>query len=340
MQQWKRLIQELQPIIQDTFGIPLQDLPCQFYESQNKLLIKAGFPTQAFEALTNSTEIEWQFQSQSHLTQVPGFGLKNIRNAIAVVSGKGGVGKSTVSSNIACATAKLGAKVGLLDADIYGPSVPTMMGLQQKPEYSQAQQAYLPLKNHDVECMSMGLLQEEGPLIWRGPMLAKALMQMLNQTAWSLLDYLFIDLPPGTGDISLSLTQKIPLSGAIIVTTPQTIATLDAEKALQMFLRLNIPILGIINNMAWYECEHCQNQSPVFGDKGALELAEKYQVPVLGSVPLNTSTRIQADAGQPIASLSHHPQAELWKKIALATSIELAKRPLNQSAKIPPVRVE
>jgi ATP-binding protein involved in chromosome partitioning len=340
MPNWKPLIQELRITLHDNLQINLEDLPCDFYESDEHLLIKAGFPIHLLETLATNQIIKWEYHPRAHLTQLPGYGLKNIRNAIAIASGKGGVGKSTVSCNLVTAAASIGASVGLLDADIYGPSIPTMMGLADKPLFDESLQAYLPVKNHGVECMSMGLLQEEGPLIWRGPMLAKALMQMLNQTAWSLLDYLFIDLPPGTGDIPLSLTQKIPLSGAIIVTTPQTIATLDAEKALQMFLRLNIPVLGIINNMAMHECENCHHQSSIFGEDGAHKLAQKYQVPILGTLPLNSAIRLQADKGKPIASIVEHPLALHWQKIALNTCIQLAKRPLNQMSKMPPVRVE
>ena len=338
------LIQSLQDCIFKELQLDIKHLPLEFYQDlQQELVIKAGFPTQAFQEISNKhlphTPIHWQSQISPHLTQLPGYGIKNIHNAIAIVSGKGGVGKSTVSSNLACASALIGAQVGLLDADIYGPSIPTMMGITSKPLPVDDNQ-YQPIKNHSVECMSMGLLQEDGPLIWRGPMLAKALMQMINQTAWSALDYLFIDLPPGTGDIPLSLTQKIPLSGAIIVTSPQTIATLDAEKALQMLLRLNIPVLGIISNMAWHECENCHHQSTLFGDTGAKQLAEKYDVTLLGEVPLHHHIREQADIGHPIATQLNSPLSKIWQQIALNTLIALASRPINTSSKFPPIRTE
>jgi ATP-binding protein involved in chromosome partitioning len=344
MNNLKEIISQLQTLIHQELELDISTLPFQFYENENHtLLIKSGFPISQFQALTQTHpelhSIHWEQKIQSHQTQLPGYGIKNIRNAIAIASGKGGVGKSTVSTNLACASAMLGANVGLLDADIYGPSIPTMMGIQDKPEVTQDNR-YTPAKQFNVECMSMGLLQNEGPLIWRGPMLAKALLQMLDQTAWSELDYLFIDLPPGTGDIPLSLTQKIPLSGAIIVTTPQTIATLDAEKALQMFIRLNIPVLGIISNMAWHECENCHHHSAIFGHEGAVSLAKQYNVPLLGELPLNSSIREQADLGKPIATEINSPISKIWESIAYQALIELAKQPLNIVSKIPPVRKE
>lgn len=337
---FNQLILELQQTIIDGLNLDLKNLPMDFYETtERQLLIKTKFPSVLLQQITKSYPIQWQTQIQAHSTQLPGFAIKNIKNAIAIVSGKGGVGKSTVSCNLACATALLGANVGLLDADIYGPSLPTMMGINNKPMPLEDNR-YQPVSAHQVECMSMGLLQDEGPLIWRGPMLAKALLQMLDQTAWSKLDYLFLDLPPGTGDIPLSLTQKIPLAGAVIVTTPQTIATLDAEKALQMFIKLNIPVLGIIANMAWHECENCHHQSRLFGDDGAKQLANRYQVPLLGELPLHAHIRQTGDTGQPIACEKESTLGKLWQQIALNTCIELGKKPINHASKIPPVRKE
>lgn len=323
-------LNELQQQLMEQFGLRLEDLPFQIQE-KDKVELHTPFPSTWLNAFS-PPDLSWQNNIPSAATQLPGSRLKQIRNAIAIVSGKGGVGKSTVTCNLAIGTQKLGAKVGILDADIYGPSIPTMMGIEAPSEPS-----LCPSISHDVACMSMGLLQMDGPLIWRGPMLAKALMDMINQTQWPQLDYLFIDMPPGTGDIPLSLGQKIPLSGAVIVTTPQTIATLDAEKSLQMFQRLNIPVLGIVANMATHQCEHCGHQSHLFGQDGAKQLAHQYQVPLLGEIPLEAKTRYLSDQGLPIASQPEGLQR--WQTLALKLCLELAKRPVNHSGKIPPVRV-
>lgn len=311
--------------------------------SKNKVAINCAFPLHFIDSKlrTQFSNIEFYLQQTilPYLTQLPGYGIKNVKNVIAVASGKGGVGKSTVASNLACALSLLNTQVGLLDADIYGPSIPNMMGVMQQPEVTEHKQ-YIPIEAHGVHCMSMGFLHQDAPLIWRGPMLAKALFEMLNQSAWPNLDYLIIDLPPGTGDIPLSLVQKIPLSGVIIVTTPQTIATLDAEKAIQMFIKTNIPILGIIANMAWYTCEHCEDKSYIFGQAGALDLAKKYRLPLLGELPLHHTIRQQGDQGIPIAVTNNSLIAGEWTHIAGNVCVELAKRPLNQAPKMPPIRVE
>ncbi len=316
---------QVQNINPNTFSIEA-DFPISFLK---KALIH-HFPDFKFQL---------NFQIKAAPTQMPGFKLKNIQNTIAVVSGKGGVGKSTVSCNLAVATQQLGARVGLLDADIYGPSLPTMMGIHTKPEITEDQR-YLPPVAHHVECMSMGLLQEDGPLIWRGPMLAKALIQMLDTTTWSELDYLYLDLPPGTGDIPLSLVQKIPLSGAIIVTTPQTIATLDAEKAIQMFIKTNVPILGIVSNMTWHECQSCHDKNYIFGHDGAKNLARKYMLPLLGEIPLVTKIRESSDEGNPIASLQNHPLYQTWQETVLNITQILSQKSKIGASKFPPIRQE
>ena len=320
-------------IPQDAFSIKLL--------SKDEIALNCAFPIQIIAEKLTTQFPKMTFSLQQHilafLTQLPGYGIKHVKNVIAIASGKGGVGKSTVSSNLACALSLLKAQVGLLDADIYGPSIPQMMGVHQQPVVTQDNQ-YIPIEAHGVHCMSMGFLHQDAPLIWRGPMLAKALFEMLNQSAWPALDYLIIDLPPGTGDIPLSLVQKIPLSGAIIVTTPQTIATLDAEKAIQMFIKTNIPILGIVANMAWYTCTHCDDKSYIFGQDGASALAEKYHLPLLGELPLLHAIREQADQGKPMAMIEQ--MAVPWRHIASNACLELAKRPLNQAPKMPPIRVE
>jgi len=228
-----------------------------------------------------------------------------IRNIIAVGSGKGGVGKSTVAANLALALAADGARVGILDADIYGPSMPMMLGLTQRPD-SPDGKTILPLHGHGVEMMSVGLLVEQDtPMIWRGPMVTSALMQLLNDTAWGGedgLDYLVMDLPPGTGDIQLTLAQKIPVAGAVIVTTPQDVATLDAKKALKMFDKVNVTVLGLVENMAQHVCSNCGHVEHLFGHGGGEAMAAQYGVHLLGSLPLEIGIREQGDAGVPIVA--------------------------------------
>jgi len=226
-----------------------------------------------------------------------------IRNIIAVGSGKGGVGKSTVAVNLALALAADGARVGILDADIYGPSLPMMLGLTQRPD-SPDGKTICPLHAFGIEMMSVGLLvDQDTPMIWRGPMATSALMQLLNDTAWGgddALDYLVVDLPPGTGDIQLTLAQKIPVAGAVIVTTPQAIATLDAKKALKMFDKVNVTVLGLVENMAQHICSHCGHVEHLFGRGGGEAMATQYGIPFLGALPLDISIREQGDAGAPI----------------------------------------
>jgi ATP-binding protein involved in chromosome partitioning len=274
-----------------------------------------------------------------HQTQMPGKGLRGIKNIIAVASGKGGVGKSTVTVNLAISLAKAGCKVGVLDADIYGPSIPLMLG---KWEPIQIQDDfYLPVHSHGLAAMSIGYLtKEDAAVIWRGPMLAKSLIQMINSTNWGELDYLLIDLPPGTGDIQLTLVQKIPLSGAIIVTTPQNVATLDAQKAIQMFEKTNITVLGLIENMATYHCPRCGHEENIFSKGGGEMVAKKHQTPLLGYLPLNAQIQQDCDAGIPTAVRENDAIAQAFRKAALNMSIELARQPLNYADKFPPIIVE
>lgn len=279
---------------------------------------------------------------RSHQTQIPGKALKNIHNTIAIASGKGGVGKSTIAVNLAVALSRAGAKVGILDADIYGPSIPQMLG--KTKDIIIEDHKYIPLEFHGIQAMSIGyLLKEDAPLIWRGPMLAKSLIEMLNNTKWNELDYLFIDLPPGTGDIQLSLVQKIPLTGAIVVTTGQNVATNDAEKAVQMFQKTNIDILGIIENMSLFTCSHCHNHTEIFSHGGGKKLAEKYDIPFLDSFPLDENICLSGEESVPITSRENKNQelAKVYIKIALKVAMEIAKKPINYaSAKIPPVVME
>jgi ATP-binding protein involved in chromosome partitioning len=257
--------------------------------------------------------------------------LPRVRNVIAIGSGKGGVGKSTMAVNLALALAAEGGRVGVLDADVYGPSVPMMLGLSGKPE-SPDGKSIVPLQAHGVEAMSIGLLVEQDtPMIWRGPMATQALTQLLEHTLWggdTGLDYLVVDLPPGTGDIQLTLAQKIPVAGAVIVTTPQDIATLDARKALKMFEKVQVPVLGLIENMAMHVCGNCGHVEHVFGQGGGERMAAQYGVPLLGSLPLELAIREQGDVGVPIvAAAPESPAALAYRDAARRLAVTLAARP-------------
>lgn len=257
--------------------------------------------------------------------------LPRVRNIIAVGSGKGGVGKSTTSVNLALALAATGARVGILDADVYGPSIPTMLGLTERPE-SPDNKSIIPLRAHGIEAMSIGLLVEQDtPMIWRGPMATSALNQLLADTRWGGedgLDYLIVDLPPGTGDIQLTLAQKIPVAGAVIVTTPQEVATLDARKALKMFEKVDIPTLGLVENMAQHVCSNCGHVEHLFGQGGAQQMASQYGVPLLGSLPLEGRIREQGDVGFPlVVAQPDSTAAQAYRDLAGRLLEELEKRP-------------
>ncbi|WP_131781257.1 iron-sulfur cluster carrier protein ApbC [Legionella gresilensis] len=285
-------------------------------------------------------DVNLDFFIKAHRTQLAGKGLRGVKNTIAIASGKGGVGKSTVTVNLAIALARAGARVGILDADIYGPSIPLMLGQHQPVEISG--EHYLPVKVHGIEAMSIGYLMpsDEQALIWRGPMLAKSLIQMLDLTLWDELDYLFIDLPPGTGDIQLSLVQKIPLTGAVVITTPQPVATLDAQKAIQMFAKTNIDVLGIVENMSYHTCSQCGHQDKLFGEGGGQKLAYNFKLPLLGRLPLDHRIRNHCDIGQPTAILANNELAAIFTKTALNLAINVAKKPLNYADRFPPIVVE
>lgn len=267
--------------------------------------------------------------------------MENVKNIIAVASGKGGVGKSTTSVNLALALSHEGAKVGLLDADIYGPSQPRMMGLSGQPESSDGK-SIEPMRNYGIETMSIGfLIDEETPMIWRGPMVTQALEQLLNDTNWSDLDYLVIDLPPGTGDTQLTLAQKVPVSGAVIVTTPQDIALLDARKGLKMFEKVEVPILGLVENMSTHVCSECGHEEPIFGQGGGLQMAEDYNINLLGSLPLDISIRRQVDGGKP--TVVNDPDGAIslrYREIARKTSAALANQAKDYSASFPNIVIQ
>ena len=258
--------------------------------------------------------------------------LPRIRNIVAVGSGKGGVGKSTTTVNLALALAAGGLRVGVLDADVYGPSVPTMLGLSGRPD-SPDGKSIAPMRAHGVEAMSIGLLVEaDTPMIWRGPMATSALSQLLNDTLWGgdagPLDVLLVDLPPGTGDIQLTLAQKIPVAGAVVVTTPQDVATLDARKALRMFEKVEVPVLGLVENMAQHVCSNCGHVEHLFGSGGGEKMAEQYGVPLLGSLPLEAAIREQGDAGIPLVhAFPDSPGAQAYRAIATRLLEALAARP-------------
>lgn len=261
----------------------------------------------------------------SHAAQPDLQQYKGIKNIVAVSSAKGGVGKSTVAANLALALAAEGAAVGMLDADIYGPSQPRMLGVKGKP-WTRDNKTFEPMVSHDIQSMSIGyLIDEEQPMVWRGPMVSQALQQLLNETNWRALDYLIVDMPPGTGDTQLTLSQRVPLAGAVIVTTPQDIATLDARKGLQMFNKVNVPVLGIVENMSLHVCSNCGHEEHIFGSGGGERVAHDYQVPMLGSLPLDISIRENADAGHPsVVADPDGSVAQHYRRIALRMAARLS----------------
>lgn len=267
--------------------------------------------------------------------------LPDVRNIIAVASGKGGVGKSTTAVNLALALAAEGARAGVLDADIYGPSVPRMLGVWGRPDSPDGKRI-VPKTAHGIQCMSIGfLIEEDTPMIWRGPMVTQALQQLLNETAWDDLDYLIIDLPPGTGDIQLTLSQRVPVSGAVIVTTPQDIALLDARKALAMFGKVEVPVLGIVENMSTHVCSNCGHVEPIFGEGGGVRMAEQYGVPLLGQLPLSMAIREQADGGRPtVVAEPGSSSSAAYREIARNTAGRLSVRARSKAMGLPNIVIE
>ena len=274
--------------------------------------------------------------AQRGVKLVPG-----IKNIIAVASGKGGVGKSTTAVNLALALAVEGAKVGMLDADIYGPSQPTMLGITGRPA-SKDGKTMEPLEGHGIQAMSVGfLIDPETPMVWRGPMVTQALEQLLNETNWNDLDYLIVDLPPGTGDIQLTLAQKVPVTGAVIVTTPQDIALLDARKGLKMFEKVGVPIIGIVENMAMHVCSNCGHMEHIFGAGGGEKMAKDYNIELLGSLPLDIKIREMADSGKPtVVSEPDGPIAGIYKEIARKCAAKIARQSQDRSAVFPKIVIQ
>ena len=268
--------------------------------------------------------------------------LEGVKNIIAVASGKGGVGKSTTAVNLALALAAEGAKVGLLDADIYGPSQPQMLGIQGQQPESPDGKSLTPLEAHGVQAMSIGFLVDvETPMVWRGPMATQALKQLLTETNWADLDYLIVDMPPGTGDIQLTLSQSVPLTGAVIVTTPQDIALLDARKGVKMFEKVGVPILGVVENMSMHICPNCGHESHIFGSGGGQKMCEDYGVAFLGALPLDLQIREEVDAGCPTVVADPDGRvAGLYKEIARKVAVGVANRAKDMTHKFPNIVVQ
>ena len=267
--------------------------------------------------------------------------IPGIKNIIAVASGKGGVGKSTTAVNLALALSAEGAAVGILDADIYGPSQPMMLGIAGRPE-SKDGKSLEPMEGHGLQAMSIGFLVDlETPMVWRGPMVTSALEQLLRETKWRDVDYLVVDLPPGTGDIQLTLAQRVPVTGAVIVTTPQDIALIDARKGLKMFEKVGIPILGIVENMALHICSKCGHEEHILGEGGAARMAKDYDVEVLGALPLDIAIREQADSGKPtVVSDPDGRVSAIYKQIARRVAVRIAERQQDHSAAFPKIVVQ
>ena len=267
--------------------------------------------------------------------------VPGVKNIIAIASGKGGVGKSTTAVNLALALAAEGAVVGMLDADIYGPSQPMMLGITGRPSSGDGK-TMAPMEGHGIQAMSVGFLIDiETPMVWRGPMVTQALEQLLTETRWDNLDYLVVDLPPGTGDIQLTLAQKVPVTGAVIVTTPQDIALLDARKGLKMFEKVGIPIIGIVENMAIHICSQCGHQEHIFGSGGGARMSEDYKVDMLGALPLDIHIREQTDSGKPtVVSDPDGPVSMIYKDIARKIAAKIAKQSQDRSAIFPKIVVQ
>jgi ATP-binding protein involved in chromosome partitioning len=267
--------------------------------------------------------------------------LENIKNIIAVASGKGGVGKSTMAVNLALALSAEGATVGMLDADIYGPSQPRMLGVHGKPE-SLDGKSLEPMVSYHLQAMSIGfLVDEETPMIWRGPMVTQALQQLLHDTNWKDVDYLVVDLPPGTGDIQLTLAQQVPVSGAVIVTTPQDIALLDARKGLKMFEKVEVPVLGIVENMSTHICSQCGHEEHIFGEGGGQRMAEQYNVDFLGALPLDKRIREETDAGRPTVVAEPDSRiAMIYREIARRTAARLSLKSKDYAARFPQIVIQ
>ena len=315
---------------------------CAGYDRELAQAVKAHIE-QHHPGVVAQVQVGWNVLS--HTVQAGLSPIKGVKNILAIASGKGGVGKSTVTANVAASLQQLGARVGVLDADIYGPSQPTMLGIKNERPRSPDGKTMLPVQAHGMVVNSIGLLVEQDtPMLWRGPMVTQALSQLLFETQWALhgeLDYLLIDLPPGTGDTHLSLTQKIPLSGAVVVTTPQDIALIDAKKGLAMFQKVNVPVLGVVENMSTHICSACGHEEALFGSGGGAAMAAQYNVPLLGQLPLNANVRLQADSGTPIVlSAPDSAPAKAYRDLALTAAAHLAQQARDYSHKFPTIVIK
>ncbi len=317
--------------------------------------IELGFPHQGYEQelseklitllteIDGIDEVEVNISSKIviHAVQKGVQPIQGVKNIVAVASGKGGVGKSTTTVNLALALAKEGASVAVLDADIYGPSMPRMLGISGKPE-SEDGQSLEPLVNYGIQTMSIGfLIDDDTPMIWRGPMVTQALEQLFKDTRWKDVDYLVVDLPPGTGDVQLTLAQKIPVSGAVIVTTPQDIALLDARKGLKMFEKVNVPVLGVVENMSTHICSNCGHEERIFGEGGGQRMSEEENVDLLGALPLDMSIRQLADDGKPtVVSEPDSRITELYVDIARKVAAKLALKARDYTNRFPKIVIK
>ena len=295
---------------------------------------------QALPGVT-SVQVDISWKVIAHSVQKSLKPIDNVKNIIAVASGKGGVGKSTTAVNLALALSAEGARVGILDADIYGPSQPRMLGISGRPE-SKDGNSLEPMNSYHLQAMSIGfLIDEETPMIWRGPMVTQALEQLLNDTNWADLDYLVINLPPGTGDTQLTLAQKVPVSGAVIVTTPQDIALLDARKGLKMFQKVEVPVLGIVENMSIHICSQCGHEEHIFGSGGGQSMAEQYGVDLLGSLPLDIHIREETDSGKPtVVAQPDSRVTQIFREIARKTAAKLSLQAKDYAAKFPRIVIQ
>jgi ATP-binding protein involved in chromosome partitioning len=315
-------------------GFPVGGYAAEFAAAVGAFLRANGIDT--------PVDVELESDIRAHSVQKQLKPLSGIKNIVAVASGKGGVGKSTVAANLALAWAAQGARVGLLDADIYGPSQPLMLGLEGQRPGSPDGKTLTPLQSHGVTAMSIGFLVDaEQPMVWRGPMVTQALTQLLSETHWGELDYLVVDMPPGTGDIQLTLSQRVPVSGAVIVTTPQDIALADAIKGLKMFEKVSVPVLGIIENMSLHVCSSCGHVEHIFGAGGGARMAEQYGVRLLGELPLDAKIREEADGGRPtVVAAPDTPRAKAYLDTARRTAGALARRARDRSSLFPKIVVE